>query len=187
MFFGSTLCLFVTMTGKNKHRLYLAESMDDERTIDQDMDEVPWGTMETEDVIEAPAREVWLGSQQQLKIGTAGDGLIFGQLAWPKAQYTLRIETKDLNRQFPGREEPTKSVLTGRMGRATLHAAQLDCLLIDGLQMNWLPWLSEGPSGDNPKVIVWMVTVDCLSDESSGPTCSSWRKKLKHRGYTGRF
>jgi hypothetical protein len=79
----------VTITGKNKRCLYLAGSMDDEQTMKRDMDEVPWETMEKEDVIEAPAREVWLGSQQQLLMGTVGDGLNFGHLVWPKGQYKL--------------------------------------------------------------------------------------------------
>jgi hypothetical protein len=156
--FGSILCLFVTITGKNKHRLYLAENMDDERTMEQDWVEVPWGeTMEREDVIEAPAREVWLGSQQNLRVGTASDGLSFGHLVWPKSKYVLRIETKDLRRQFPGRKEPENSILTGRMGQAKLSEANLDCLLIDGLQANWVAWLKDRLSDENPKVIVWMV------------------------------
>jgi hypothetical protein len=166
-FFGSTLCLFVTITGKDKRRLYLAESVDDEQTMEKDIAEVPWETMEKEDVIEAPARNVWSGSQQQLRMGTASDGLIFGQLAWPKGHYALRVKTKDLSQQFPGRETPETSVLTGRMCRSKLQEAKLDCLLIDGLQANWLSWLSETPNNDNPKVIVWMVPEDCLGNDTS--------------------
>jgi hypothetical protein len=160
--------------------------MDDEQTMEKDIDELPWETMEEEDVIEAPARKVWLGSQHQLRMGTASDGLIFGHLVWPKGHYTLRVETKDLSQQFPGRETPEISVQTGRMCRAKLQEAKLDCLLIDGLQANWLTWLSETSDNDNPKVIVWMVPEDCQGNDTSGPTCSSWRKKMKHCSYTGR-
>jgi hypothetical protein len=64
----------ILVTGKNRQRLYLAGSMDDKHTGIEISDRAtPKNKPEEHDVMEAPERWVWLGSQEELRFGTAGE------------------------------------------------------------------------------------------------------------------
>jgi hypothetical protein len=76
--------------------------MDDKHTRIEISDRASLNKPEEYDVIEAPERWVWLGSQQELRFGTAGEGLEFGNLVWPKGKHVLRIEHKGLCEKFLG-------------------------------------------------------------------------------------
>jgi hypothetical protein len=68
-------------------------------------------------VTEAPDGWVWLGSQQELRFGTAGEDLEFGNLVWPKGDHVLRIENKGLCKKFLGRLIAEQTILMGRMNQ----------------------------------------------------------------------
>jgi hypothetical protein len=109
------------------------------------------------------------------------------QAAWPQGEYALWVEGHNLQKQFPGRAIPTDTMANGRMNQVRLEETQLDCLLIDGIDVDWIPWLGESDNLKDPRVILWMVDEMCIGNDRTGPMSSGWRKKMQQRGYTARF
>jgi hypothetical protein len=111
--------------------------------------------------MEAPDREVLLKTQQIIRLGSASTGLEFSSVAWPRGEYVLRVEGRNLQKKFPGRATPADAVAIGQMNPARLTESRLDCLLIDGIDVDWIPWLQETDSPRDPRVILWIVDEMC--------------------------
>jgi hypothetical protein len=158
--------------------------MDDKQTRIKDDDEA---SSEEEDVLEAQGRMIWMKSTQQLRFGTVSTGFEFGSLVWPKGQYILRVESKDLRQKFHGRPIAEQSVVVGRMNATRLRKSKLDCLLVDGTTIDWSSWLGDVAEAADPNVIICMAPESCTNDDQEGPISSAWRKRMRQKGYTARY
>jgi hypothetical protein len=98
----------------------------------------------------------------------------FGSSAWPPGKYVLRLVGRDLQNTFPGQEKPSNTLTLGHMKQARLQEARLDCLRIDGIDVDWFPWLRENGDVNNPRVILWMADEMCIGNDRTGPMSSDW-------------
>lgn len=177
--------------GKNRQRSYLARGMNDKQTVLQKEDQAVGETtrywQDQPDVLEVPARQVDLSDQAQIRYGTIGEGMDLGRMVWPHGEHVLAIEKSDLRNKLPRRPNPAQTYLTGRVPRKFLGGFNLDCLLVDGDNINWLPWLNTGKNEPTPRVIIWMVSVSFIGNDKTGPMSSGWRKLMSQRGYSSQF
>jgi hypothetical protein len=69
------------------------------------------------------------------------------------------------------------------LGRSKL----VDCLLVEGNSINWLPWLNEGKKEAAASTIIWMVSSSFIGNDKTGPMSSGRRKLMSQRGYSSKF
>jgi hypothetical protein len=114
------------------------------------------------DVLEVPSRQVDLSERPKLRYGTVGDGMDLARMVRPHGEHVVAIEKSDLSSELPGHSKPSSTYLTGRVPSKLLGRSKLDCLLVDGDNINWLTWLNDGKKEAAPSTIIWMVSEQVL-------------------------
>jgi hypothetical protein len=139
------------------------------------------------DVLEVPSRQVELSERPKIRYGTISDGMDLARMVWPHGEHVFEIEKNDLSDKLPGRPKPAATYLTGQVPTELVKQSQLDCLLVDGDNANWLPWLDNGKNESLPSTIVWMISSSFIGNDKTGPMSSGRRKLMSPRGYSSKF
>jgi hypothetical protein len=139
------------------------------------------------DVLEVPSRQVELSEQPKIRYGTISDGMDLARMVWPHGEHVFAIEKNDLSSKLPGRPKPSATYVAGRVPDKLVPRSKLDCLLVDGDNVNWLPWLNTDKKQPAPSTIVWMVSSSFISNDKTGPMSSGRRKLMSQRGYSSKF
>jgi hypothetical protein len=108
--------------------------------------------MDSPEVLEDPRRLVDLRALQKVSYGTIGNGLGLESLVWPHDEYALAVTRKG---NTPMDHTPALVECSpGRMNQSKLSLAQLDFLLVDGVEEKWLDWLTKTSDPSKPRVIL---------------------------------
>jgi hypothetical protein len=86
---------------------------------------------------------------------TVGNGLGLKSLVWPQDEYVLAVTRK--GNTTIDRPQAACECTAGRMNKKTLSLAQLDFLLVNGIDNEWSEWISEDPKDGSSDMIIWMV------------------------------